>query len=492
MVLCVVPTFLHTFGMATSRTAVPAKIQKNPVILTTFATMKDLSYGNEGKLIFRFAIPMLLGNVFQQMYNVVDSIVVGKFIGKTALAAVGTSSPIIFLLISFIIGITMGFTIVVSQYFGAKDLQKVKKAINTLYIFLFFTSLTVSIAGIFLSDFIFRVIDLSPEIIPQARVFLTTFLAGLIFLFGYNGTSAILRGLGDSKTPLYFLMGSVVLNILLDLLFVLVFHWGVGGVAIATVISEAAAFFTQILYLNRYHKLVKFSFKNLHFDWDIFNKSIRIGLPTGFQQTFVAVGMVALYWIVNQFGVDANAAYSAAGRIDSFAALPAMSFAVALSTFVGQNLGANRPDRVRAGFRATLIMISALTLVISSLIVFFARFLMQVFTDDPVVIDIGHDYLVIIGVFYLLFAVMFVINGVLRGAGDTLIPMFISLFSLWIIRIPVAYLLSKHTSMGVHGIWWSIPIGWFTGMVLYYLYYLTGHWKKKSVIKYNAEGLRED
>ncbi len=434
---------------------------------------------------------MLLGNVFQQMYNVVDSVVVGKFIGKTALAAVGTSSPIIFLLISFIIGVTMGFTIVVSQYFGAKDMMKVKKAINTLYIFMFFTSLFVSVAGILLCDFIFRIINLSPEIIPQAKLFLTIFFSGLVFLFGYNGTSAILRGLGDSKTPLYFLIGSVVLNIILDLLFVLVFHWGVGGVAIATVISEGLAFFSQIIYLNKYHKVVTFSFKDLHFDNEIFMKSIRIGLPTGFQQTFVAVGMVALYWIVNQFGVDANAAYSAAGRIDSFAALPAMSFAVALSTFVGQNLGANRPDRVKAGFRATLIMLTALTLVISALIVFFSRFLMHMFTNDPVVIELGHDYLIIIGSFYLLFAVMFTINGVLRGAGDTLVPMFISLFSLWIIRIPVAYFLSRHPDLGVQGIWWSIPIGWFSGMVLYYLYYLSGRWKKMAVVKYNAEGRRE-
>jgi len=450
--------------------------------------MKDLSYGNEGKLILRFAIPMLLGNVFQQLYNVVDSVIVGKFIGKEALAAVGTSGPIIFLLVSFIIGVTMGFTIVVSQYFGAKDITRVKKAINTLYIFMFFTSVVVSIGGILLSGPIFRMIDLSPEIIPDAKIFLNIFLTGLVFLFGYNGTSAILRGLGDSKTPLYFLIGSVGLNIILDLLFVLVFHWGVAGVAFATVLSEAMAFLSQIIYLNRYHKVVKFSFKDLTFDRDIFMKSIRIGLPTGFQQTFVAAGMVALYWVVNQFGVNANAAYSAAGRIDSFAAMPAMSFAVALSTFVGQNLGANRPDRVKAGLRATLIMTSLFSLAISAITVFFGNFLMRMFTDDEVVIRMGHEYLVIIGSFYILFSVMFVINGVLRGAGDTLIPMFISLLTLWVIRIPIALFLSKQPDIGVYGIWWSIPIGWFAGVVLFYLYYRSGRWKSKAVVKYSPEG----
>ena len=448
--------------------------------------MKDLSVGNEGRLILKFAIPMLLGNVFQQLYNVVDSVVVGKYIGKEALAAVGTSSPIIFLLVSFIIGVTMGFTIVVSQYFGAKQLENVKRAINTLYIFMFFTSLVVSAAGIMLSGYIFRMIDLDPAIVPDAMIFLNIFLSGLIFLFGYNGTSAILRGLGDSRTPLYFLVGSVVLNIILDLIFVPVFHWGVAGVAFATVISEACAFVSQIIYLNRYHQVVKFSFRDMKFDREIFRKSIRIGLPTGFQQTFVAAGMVALYWIVNQHGIDANAAYSAAGRIDNFAAMPAMSFAVALSTFVGQNMGANRPDRVKAGLRATLIMTGIVSLVISLITVLFGNTLMHIFTNDAVVISIGGDYLRIIGSFYILFSIMFTINGLLRGAGDTLVPMFISLFSLWLIRIPVAWYLSQKNALGVDGIWWSIPAGWLAGVVLYYIYYRMGYWKKKAVVKYGT------
>jgi putative MATE family efflux protein len=343
-----------------------------------------------------------------------------------------------------------------------------------------------------MSEYIFRLINLDPAILPDAVLFLNIFLVGLIFLFGYNGTSAILRGLGDSKTPLYFLIGSVVLNIILDLIFVPLLHWGIKGVAIATVISEGCAFIAQIIYLNRYHKVVKFSFRNLNFDREIFMKSIRIGLPTGFQQTFVAAGMVALYWIVNQFGVDANAAYSAAGRIDNFAALPAMSFAVALSTFVGQNMGANRPDRVIAGLRATLVMTSVISLFISLVTVFFGKLLMRMFTNDEVVISLGGDYLRIIGSFYILFSVMFVINGVLRGAGDTLIPMFISLFSLWIIRIPVAWFLAKNTSIGVDGIWWSIPIGWLSGVVLYYGYYRMGYWKKKSVVTKVSPDMQAD
>jgi putative MATE family efflux protein len=452
--------------------------------------MKDLSLGNETKLIFKFAIPMLVGNVFQQLYNVVDSVVVGKFIGKAALAAVGTSFPIIFMLVSFIIGITMGFTVVVSQYFGAKEMNQVKKTINTLYIFLFFASLFISAIGILLSGTIFKMIGLSPEVIPQAKLFLNIYLAGLIFLFGFNGTSAILRGLGDSKTPLYFLIVSVLVNIILDIIFIVGFHWGVGSAALATVIAEAGAFITQILYLNRYHKVVKFSFSDLSFDREIFRKSIRIGLPTGFQQTFVALGMLALYGIVNKFGLDTNAAFSAAGRIDSFAAMPAMSFAVALSTFVGQNLGANKPERVKRGFHATLIMTTMITLLTSIVAVFLGGFLMRMFTDDVQVIEIGKKYLVIVGAFYVLFSSMFIVGSVMRGAGDTLIPMFITLFALWIIRIPLAYLLSQASWLGVYGIWWSIPFGWATGLMLSYLYYLSGRWKRKVIIKYDSSGRR--
>ena len=454
--------------------------------------MKDLSYGNEGKLILKFAIPMLLGNIFQQMYNVVDSVIVGKFIGKSALAAVGTSFPIIFMLISFVIGITMGFTVVVSQNFGAKDMGNVKKTINTLYIFLFFASLVISLLGITFSKMIFRMIDLPEEVIPQAAIFLNIYFAGLIFLFGFNGVSAILRGLGDSKTPLYFLIISVVVNIILDIIFIVVFHWGVAAVAVATVISEAGAFLTLILYLNRTHKVVKLSFHDFSFSKRIFSQCMKIGLPTGFQQTFVAMSMLALYGIVNKFGIDTNAAYSVASRIDSFAGMPAMSFAVALSTFVGQNLGTNKPERVKAGFRATLLMTSVISVAVSIVAVLFGKYLMLMFTNDMNVVEIGQNYFIIVGAFYILFSTMFIIGSVMRGAGDTLIPMFITLFTLWLIRIPLAYLLSQPHWMGVSGIWWSIPIGWMIGMCLSYLYYLSGRWKLNAVIRYDERGSRID
>ena len=443
--------------------------------------MKNLTEGNSGSLIFKFAIPMLIGNVFQQLYNVVDSIIVGRYIGKQALAAVGASFPLIFMMISFVVGVAMGTTIIVSQYFGARDIKMVKRSIETMYIFLFFASIVVTLSGIMLSGPIFRLINLPDDVMPQAIAYFNVYLTGTIFFFGFNGISSVLRGLGDSKTPLYFLIFSTVMNAILVWLFVAVFKWGVAGSAWATVLAQAGAFVTGVIYLNRTHEIVKLNSLKLVFDRAIFRKSLMIGLPTGLQQTFVSMGMLAVTRIVNGFGTDAIAAYSVAIRLDSLAGLPAMNFGAALSTFVGQNLGANKPERVRQGFKATFMMSGALALLTSFLVIIFRQPLMHLFTDDAAVIDIGAEYLVIVSSFYLFFSAMFVIGGVMRGAGDTLIPMFISLFALWVVRIPAAWILSRY--FGVDGIWWSIPVAWFIGMSLSYLYYLKGNWKTKVVVK---------
>ena len=446
--------------------------------------MKDFTSGNVTKLIFNFTLPMLLGNVFQQLYNVVDSIIVGKVLGKEALASVGASFPIIFTLIALLIGIGSGFSIVISQFYGAKDIGSVKRSIDTMYIFLFVAGLLVSVFGIYYSEELFLLLQLPVELIPQATTYLNVYMAGMVLFFGFNGTSSVLRGLGDSKTPLYFLMLASLFNILFDVLFVMVFKWGIAGAAWATVIAQGGAFVTGIIYLNRTHKIMKFSLWKLGFDKDLFIKSLKIGLPSGVQHTFVALGMMALLGIVNTFGTDVIAAYTAAGRIDSLAMMPAMNFSQAVAAFVGQNLGANKIERVRKGFKATFLMSNLFCILMTAIIILFGSQLMTMFTTDPNVIAIGEKYLIIVSSFYLLFSSLFTTNGVLRGAGDTLIPMFITLFSLWIIRIPGAYFLSAE--IGETGIWWSIPIGWSMGALLSYLYYLTGKWKSKSVVPNKA------
>ncbi len=443
--------------------------------------MKDLTEGKEGKLILQFTVPMLIGNVFQQLYNVVDSVIVGRYLGNEALAAVGASFPLIFTLIALIIGISTGVTIVISQHYGAKNMDQVRKAIETMYLFLFYTSILVTVLGIFLSKSIFRLIDLPEEVIPQAVIFFNYYSLGFLFFFGFQGTSAILRGLGDSKTPLYFLVISVLVNILLDILFIVTFGWGIESVAIATVISQAGAFVTIIWYLHRTQPLLRFNFFQMRFDRGIFRKSMQIGLPTGLQQTFVAVGMLALYKVVNEFGTTVIAAYAVAMRIDSFAALPAMNFSAALSSFVGQNIGANRQDRVKQGLKATLRMTAIISVSVTIITWLFADQIMMMFTRDMAVVEAGKQYLLVVSSFYILFSTMFVYNGILRGAGDTVIPMFITLFALWVIRIPFSFFLAKW--FGPVGIWWGIPIAWAIGAVFSYFYYKSGKWKTKTVVK---------
>ncbi|MEI6124331.1 MAG: MATE family efflux transporter [Bacteroidota bacterium] len=451
------------------------------IFVALFGKMKDLTVGKESKVILIFALPMLLGNVFQQLYNIVDSIIVGNYIGKEALAAVGASFPVIFVLISLVIGVAMGSTIIISQYFGAKDFVNVKKAIDSLLIFLFFASILITIIGLVFSEDIFRLMDLPESIIPDAVTFFDITLYGLIFGFGYNAISSILRGLGDSKTPLYFLIIATVLNVILVILFVKVFGWGIKGSAIATVIAQAVSFFLGVIYLNKYHDVIKFSFTNIKFDKTIFMKSLKIGIPSGLQQTFVALGMMALLRFVNGFGTNTIAAYTVAGRIDSFAMLPAMNFSMALSTFVGQNMGAGKLERVKKGYRASLLMTAGISIVFTFVAIFFGSEIMSLFNHDAEVIHIGHSYLVIVCSFYIVFSSMFVTQAVIRGAGDTLIPMFITLFSLWILRIPFAYILSE--LYGSKGIWWSIPIAWAFGMIASGVYYYTGRWKTKVVAK---------
>jgi putative MATE family efflux protein len=445
--------------------------------------MKDLSVGNEGRLIFQFATPMLLGNMFQQLYNVVDSIIVGQYIGKEALAAVGASFPIIFTLISFIIGIAIGSTVIISQYFGAKDFDKVKRAIDTLYIFIFFASLFVSLLGIYFSTDIFRLIGLPDDVLPQADRYLDIYLSGLVLFFGFNATSAILRGLGDSRTPLYFMIIATLANIGFDFLFVVGFGWGIEGAALATIVAQGGAFVTAILYLNRTHEIINLSWRKMVFDRELFRANIRIGIPIGLQQSFVALSMMVMYWLVNPFGTNSVAAYSVVFRIDSFAAMPAMNFAAALSTFVGQNLGANKPERVRTGLISTIVMTSVFAFTITAIALIFAEPLMRLFTNDQEVIAIGVEYLYIVSPFYVVFTAMFTVGGVMRGAGDTLIPMLITFIALWVVRIPLCYYLS--IDLGVVGIWWGIPGAWLTGLILSFIYYLTGKWKAKALVKYD-------
>ncbi|MGE4586273.1 MAG: MATE family efflux transporter [Mangrovibacterium sp.] len=448
--------------------------------------MKDFTEGKEAGLILRFSVPLIIGNIVQNLYHIVDSIIVGNFLGKEALGAVGASHPIIFALISLVIGVGSGASTVVAQYFGAKQTKQVRHTIDTIFIFFLAASVLISLAGISLSKEIFRLLRLPEEMMGKAVTYLTVYLLGNFFFFGFTGITSILKGLGDSRTPLHFMLFSALMNVALDLLFVLVFRWGIAGVAFATVLAEALAFLQAVWYLNKKHPVIKLSFRKYRFDRDIFRHCIRIGLPTGFQQSFVAIGMMAIMGVINSFGTNAVAAYTAALRIDSFVKTPAMTFSSALASFVGQNLGASREDRAKRGLRITIFLSLCYALLVTVLIILFGQQLIRLFTSDPQVVAIGQDYLLIVSSFYLIFALMFAFTGFLRGAGATLFPMLTSLFSLYLLRIPLAFHLSG--IIGVNGIWWSEPLGWLAGMFILLGYYFSGKWQGKTVVRTDSPG----
>ena len=440
--------------------------------------MKNFTQGNETRHILTFSVPLVIGNLFQNLYSIVDSIVVGRYIGSEALAAVGASFPIIFTLISLVIGIGSGASTVISQFFGADDKENVAKTIDTIMVFFLVASILVTGIGIVIAKPLFLLLSLPLEVLPDALTYLYIYLSGMIAFFGFNGISSILRGLGDSRTPLKYMVISTLVNIGLDLFFVIVLKWGIAGVAFATIIAHAGAFITAIVQLNRTHEVVRIRLRPT-FDKGIFSECIRIGLPTGFQQSFVAIGMMLVMGIVNTFGTSAVAAYTAAMRIDAFAKMPAINFSSALSTFVGQNLGAKKERRAKNGLRSTLLISGVYCIAVTIFIVLFGNAIMKMFTEDLEVIAIGNQYLVIVSSFYLFFSIMFSGMGFLRGAGDTIIPMFTTIVSLWIIRLPLSWGLSE--KMGVKGVFWAIPIAWIVGAIFTIFYYKTSRWRGKTV-----------
>lgn len=441
--------------------------------------MNDFTTGRIGRPLISFAIPIILGNFFMQTYNIVNSAVVGSYLGKEALAAVGAAYPVIFLLMSLVIGISSGGTVLVSHYIGARDSVNLRKSIDTTYFFIIASGLLITVLGILLTPIIYRIVHLPADVFPGAVAYLRVYLISTVFSFGFNGTSALLRGMGDSRTPLFFLIGSNVLNLALSLFFICVMHWGLVSSAWASVISQVCACSSLLIYLRAKRSHAAIRFRGWKWSSDIFAKMIKIGLPTGVQQSVVSLGQMALLSIVNGFGTVMVAAYSSMMRIDAIAIMPAMNFSQALSTFTGQNIGAGKMDRVSKAFRFTIKINIVISLVISLIFILFGKDIMSLFTTDPEVIAEGYRYLLICGPFYFLFSAMFSFTGLFRGAGDTVPTMLISLLSLWIFRIPTAYLFSH--LWGSIGVWISIPVGWLFGLIFSIIYHRCGKWRTQKI-----------
>lgn len=437
----------------------------------------DLTTGTPWKKILAFIIPLFLGNLVQQFYNTVDAAVAGRFIGEYALAAVGANAPIMQIAIAFFFGISMGANVLVSQNYGARNYNELRSVIDSFMIFIYVASIFLTIVGLIFAENLYILINTPEEILPFASSYLRIILVGLIAQFGYNGVSAVLRGIGDTKTPLMFLVISSVLNIALDILFVTAFKLGVNGLALATIISQIVSFIFSIIYLNRRHPIIGIHFRNAQFQMNKVKDIARIGIPSGFQSMVFGLSMFAVQSLVNSFGVTVMAGYNAAMRIDNIALLPAQNFGMTMSPFIGQNIGANKWKRLEIGVFSALIMVSIVSVVISALLVIFSKYLFLLFTEDPNVIAVGREYIFTAAPFYIAAGYFFTLASGIRGSGATFTPMLISVAGQVFIRVPLAYLF-VYIFKSPFGIWLAIPMSWVSGSILIRMYYKSGRWKK--------------
>ncbi len=444
----------------------------------------DMTQGNEARVLIAFALPMVFGNLFQQLYNIIDSIVVGNFVGADALAAVGASTSVVFLFVAIATGMSIGCSVIISQLFGAKQIAKMKTAISTALISILVISAVLMVIGLLFSPTILRFMNTPDDLIKDANDYLSIYFIGLIFLFVYNGLTAVYNGLGKSKIPLVFLAISSVLNIVLDLLFVIRFDMGVAGVAWATLIAQAVASIVSFIYLLRVLKtLADGDQKSALFDSGVLKRMLTVAIPSCLQQSIVSLGFLCVQALVNGFGPVVMAGYTAASKIDSIAIMPMINVGNAVSTFTAQNMGAKKTERVKAGYRAGLLMSGVISLSVTLILYLFGSQLIGSFVDsaaNPDVIHVGVEYLRVVSVFYIVMGFMNSTNGVLRGSGDMKVFMASTLCNFGT-RVIMAFALAA-TPLGKSAIWWAIPLGWAVGFIISLIRFLSGKWKKISLV----------
>lgn len=439
-----------------------------------------MTSGNIYKKIALFAIPLLLGNFFQLMYNTIDSIVVGNYVGKEALAAVGASTPIINLLIAFFQGLATGAGVVVSRYYGARKQEEESKAIHSFLLFSILFGIALSIVGYFVSPVILRMMNTPSDYYNDADGYLAIYFLGATFLIVYNAGTGILQAVGDSKNPLYFLIATSILNIFLDLLFVKGFGMGVDGAAWATIISECISMLLVINLLMRTKNEYKVTLKNLKVDFSILKQIVEIGVPAGLQGMIVSVSNVIVMAYINQFGSSGVAGFSCSNKIDNFMGLPVNSLMLAITTFVGQNLGARQYERVKQGVRAALVMSISIVVTLGVFVFLFSDSLMRIFTSDMDVIEDGTIILRIMCPCYIFLCFHQVYSGALRASGRSSVPMITSIIAFVLMRqifLAVAIPLYHHIS--IIGIGYSFT--WAMAALMTGIYYFTSNWLQKSM-----------
>lgn len=432
------------------------------------------------KELLLFSVPLLLGNLFQQLYNAVDSVVVGNYIGAQALAAVGSSAPVINLLVSFFMGLSVGAGVIISRYFGARNMESLQDSIHTSLALTMTAGIFMTLFGIIFSPTILRWIGTPSDVMSSSVLYLRIYFGGILSVMLYNMGSGILRAVGDSKNPLYFLIVSSITNILLDLLFVIVFDMGIAGVGWATLIAQTISAVLTLLLLIKTKQEYKVTLKKIRFHKDKLIEIIRLGLPSGIQNGVVSFSNVIVQSNINAFGSLAMAGCGAYTKIDGFAILPVMSYSMALTTFTGQNMGAKKYDRVKQGARSGIIMSLLTTIAISTLLLIFGEQVLSIFSDNPKVISYGLYMMHVLAPFYIFLAISHAFNGIIRGAGITTIPMIVMITCwcgmrmTWILAsVPIFH------DIGVVFMGW--PLTWAASALWLFLYYKKGNWMKRSM-----------
>ena len=447
----------------------------------------DMTVGAPWKNIALFTIPMIIGNIAQQLYNTVDSIVVGKFVGDNALAAVGSSSPIFNLLLVLFIGISVGTSVMVSQYFGAKDREQLSSTIGCCITLTAIASVIIMITGSFIVRPLLELLNTPESILDWCTSYLTVLFLGIAGVAYYNILGGVLRGLGDSFSALVYLLIATVINIVLDLWFVAGLRLGVFGVALATAIAQSISAILCFFKLARMSDIFDMKLKYLRPTKDHSFTMIRLGLPSGLTQAIFSMAMIIVQSLTNSFGEMVIAANVIIMRVDGFAMMPNFSFGTTMTTYAGQNVGAKQYDRVTRGARQGTVMAMSVSAVITALILIFGKYLMGIFTSTTELVDLSVHMMRILAVGYIAMAVTQSLSGVMRGAGDTMTPMWISLFTTVAVRVPVAYGISwlTRTPELPNGrsecIFISLLLSWTLGAVLTFISYRIGRWKKKAI-----------
>lgn len=441
---------------------------------------RDLTSGREDRVLWSFTLPLLGSMIFQQLYNLADSFVAGKFIGQEALAAVGNSYEITLIFIAIAFGCNMGCSIVVSQLFGARKTHDVKTAIYTTFVSVFVLVSVLTIAGLVFLRPLLRLINTPPETMADSILYLRIYIIGLAFLFYYNIATGIFSAMGDSRTPFVFLVFSSTVNIFMDILFVVAFDMGVAGVAWATFICQGVASVLANLALIRRLKGMDSEVKSKLFDYGIFKRIVRVAVPSMLQQSFVSIGNIMIQSVINSFGSAVMAGYAAAVKINNLVIQSIMTVGNGVSSFTGQNIGAGKMERVYKGRRAAMRIMLPVAVSLGLVLAFLGRYPLSLFMQDlsGSAMSHGQDFFRIVGFFYLFVTVKLLTDAVLRGSGD-MKSFMTSTFADLIVRTGLVFILSRF--MGPVGIWLSWPFGWALGAILSMVFYKSGRWRSAHV-----------